>query len=165
MLLHSLFLPRINEELEFFAQAWNHHKIQVRNGPNRSPIDFFGFDSLVFGVRGNQLSRDEEEMSDEELEVYGVDWEGLQEDRLLRSRRENNATDEGWSSWTGRTGPPDHLNEVPLDPPTSDALTAGETADLGDFPSRLSHSPDDNDRSLLWLHAVGYARSIRPDLF
>ena len=70
----------------------------------------FGFDMIVHGVWGDQLPEDE--LSEEELEVNGVDWEGLQDDQLLWSQRENNSTDEGWSSWVGQQGPPAHLNEV-----------------------------------------------------
>lgn len=163
MLLHGLFLPRINDQLQFFAEAWNQHKIQVRDGPNRSPIDFFGFDSLVHGVRGTQMP---ENMTDEELEVYGVDWEGLHDDRLLRSQQRNNSTSEGWSSWVGRTGPPEHLNEVPLHSPTSIALTANDAEGISQmFDGSLSYSANDNDRISLWLHALGYARSVRSDLF
>jgi len=32
----------------------------------------FGFDMLVHGVRGDQLP--DEDLTEEELEVYGVDW-------------------------------------------------------------------------------------------
>ncbi|KAJ7436552.1 hypothetical protein FB451DRAFT_1061692 [Mycena latifolia] len=114
-LLHYIFLPTINDQLTFFAQAWNQHRIQIRNGPNRSPADMFGFDTLVHGAHGHALVDD---MPEEELEVYGVDWEGLQDDAILQSQRSNNTAENGWSSWIGRSGPPDHLNEVPVESPT-----------------------------------------------
>ena len=38
---------------------------------------------MVHGICGDQLP--EEVMSDEDLEVYGVDWEGLHDEQLLRS--------------------------------------------------------------------------------
>lgn len=71
-LLHHLFLPMLNQQLQFFAEAWNHHRIQIRNGPNRSPVDMFGFDMLVHGVRGDQVPQ-HENLTEEEIEVYGVD--------------------------------------------------------------------------------------------
>jgi hypothetical protein len=43
-LIHHLFLSTINQQLAFFADAWNQHRIQIRDGPNRSPADLFGFD-------------------------------------------------------------------------------------------------------------------------
>ncbi|KAJ7017993.1 hypothetical protein C8F04DRAFT_978180 [Mycena alexandri] len=102
-LLHHLFLPTINDQLTFFAQSWNEHQIQIRNGPNRSPADMLYFDTLVHGAHGHALAAD---LSEEELEVYGVDWEGLHDVTLLHSQRENNAEETGWTSWLGRVGPP-----------------------------------------------------------
>ncbi|KAJ7027536.1 hypothetical protein C8F04DRAFT_1222908 [Mycena alexandri] len=113
-LLHHLFLPTINDQLTFFAQSWNEHQIQIRNGPNRSPGDMFYFDTLVHGAHGHALAAD---LSEEELEVYGVDWEGLHDDTLLHSQRKNNAEETGWTSWLGRVGPPEHRNEVPVESP------------------------------------------------
>lgn len=82
-LLHLLFLPIINAALAFFAESWNLHKLQIRGGPNRSPINMYSFDMLVCGVRGVGILEDI--MPNEELEVYGVDWEGLEDDEVLHS--------------------------------------------------------------------------------
>ena len=59
----------------FFAESWNQHWIQIQDGPSYSPTNMFGFDMLVHGVCGDQLPEDE--LHEDELEVYGVDWEGL----------------------------------------------------------------------------------------
>ena len=50
------------------------------NGPNRSPANLFGLDMFTQGVHGTQLPTpiDATSMSEEELEVFGVAWEGLQ---------------------------------------------------------------------------------------
>ena len=77
-LVHYLFLSLINQQLQFFTKAWNQHKLQIRNGPNRSPADLFGFDMIVHSICGDPLL--EEEMGNEDIEVYGVDWEGLSDD-------------------------------------------------------------------------------------
>ena len=82
-LLHHLFLHRINQQLAFFAESWNQHRIQIQDGPNHSPADMFGFNMLVHSICGNQLP--EEYLTEEELEVYGVDWEGLHDEQLLCS--------------------------------------------------------------------------------
>jgi hypothetical protein len=118
-LLHLLFLPTINQQLSFFAESWNQHRIQIRNGPNRSPADMFGFDMFVHGIRGAQLPP-ADNMTLEELEVFGIDWPAFREDRLLQSLRDNAPAQEEASSWIGQTGPPAHLNEVPLDAPDVD---------------------------------------------
>ncbi|KAJ6537538.1 hypothetical protein DFH09DRAFT_930763 [Mycena vulgaris] len=162
-LLHYLFLHQINEQLRFFMEAWNQHQIRIRDGPNRSPADMFGFDMLVHGVRGTDpLS--EEHMSAEELEVYGVDWEGLHDDDLLESRQENNPPDEGSTSWIGRLGPPERLNEVSLEPPTG-PFSADEIAILETTIGHLAGAVDDAAVANLWTEGLIVARSLRSDLF
>jgi len=76
-LLHHLFLNTINSQLTFFAEARNQHQVQSRHGPSRRPADYFLFDMYVHGVRGLQIPQNLEPLTNEELEVSGVDWEGL----------------------------------------------------------------------------------------
>jgi hypothetical protein len=158
-LLQHLFLPLINGQLSFFAESWNQHRIQIRHGPNRSPADLFGFDMIVHGVRGGQLPLDDIAMTQEELEVYGVDWEGLHDERLLQAQRANNAAHEGWSSWVGRVGPPDNLNEVAVSPP-SGPLSPQEIEALNLALNPWSQSPDDQDIIALWINGLGYAKAM-----
>jgi len=82
---------------------------------------------LVHGIREDQLP--DKDLSEEELEVYGVDWEGLHDKRLLNSQQANNPISEGWNSWVGHVGPPDNLNEVSVDPPVG-SLFPGEVDTL-----------------------------------
>ncbi|KAF8183207.1 hypothetical protein K438DRAFT_1907979 [Mycena galopus ATCC 62051] len=110
-LLHFLFLGLINTQLDFFAQSWNQHRIQIRNSPNRSPTDMFVFDMYVNGVRGDQLPAAEENFDEEELEA------------------QNNSHAEGSSSWVGRTGPPPDLSQVIVQPPMG-TLTDEEVNDF-----------------------------------
>jgi hypothetical protein len=118
-LLHTLFLPILNSQLELFSQGWNSHKIQIREGPNRSPEDMFGFDMITNGIRGDFIR---DSLSDEELEIYGIDWAAYHDEQVLRSVREN-ATSAPASSWIGRTGPPPNLKEVPVYSPPGPAVT------------------------------------------
>jgi len=98
-LLHYLFLQSLNQQLTFFVESWNQHQMQIHRGPNRSPADMFGFDMLVHGLRGDQLPASvEEHITSEELEVYGVDWEALQNKRVLESARQNGQSDTGETS-------------------------------------------------------------------
>jgi hypothetical protein len=158
-----LFLPVINEQLAFFAESWNHHQIQIQNGPNRSPANMFGFDMLVYGVRGNQLP--EEELNKEELEVYGVDWEGLHDDQLLHSHRDNNLPQEGWSSWIGRVGPPEHLSHVSVEPP-SGGLLPHEVDLLNQTLWPWMRGMHDHQVVALWAQALACAHwVIHSDLF
>ena len=130
LLLHHLFLSLINQQLEFFSEAWNHHKLQIHNGPNHSPADLFGSDMMIHGICGDQLP--EEVMSDKDIKVYSVDWEGLHDDELLHSQRQNNSYCKSSTSWIGQTGPPQHLNKVPVHAPSSGALKSDELVGLAE---------------------------------
>ncbi|KAJ7149793.1 hypothetical protein C8R43DRAFT_887774 [Mycena crocata] len=159
-LLHYLFLHQINEQLRFFMEAWNQHQIQIRNGPNRSPADMFGFDMLVHGVRGT------DPMANDELEVFGVDWEALHEDDLLESRQDNNLTSEGSTSWIGRIGPPprESMNEVSVEPPWGPF----SGAELQVFIAAVGHlggAVEDEAVVNLWSAGLIAARRLHPDLF
>ncbi|KAF8883861.1 hypothetical protein BD779DRAFT_1443628 [Infundibulicybe gibba] len=156
-LLQYLFLPTVNSALSFFAHAWNQHKIQMRNSANRSPTDMFGFDMLVHGVRGDQLP-DEPAMSTEELEVYGVDWEGLYDSAVLHAHQANNIQQEGATSWVGRIGPPEHLNEVQVQPPDS-PLQPQEIGGLGRVAEPWAGQADSENVIAMWVNVLAYVRT------
>ena len=77
-LLHKLFLNALNAHIEQFVHAWNHHIIAIQGEHGCSPIDMFGFDMLVRGIRGNMVWG--EDMV--RLEEDGRDREMLEEDVL-----------------------------------------------------------------------------------
>jgi hypothetical protein len=153
-LLHYLFLPTINQDCAAFVRTWNNHRLQIRDQPNRSPIDMFGFDMLVHGSRGDHLSL-------EELEMYGVDWEALGEDSIRRSQAENNSQHESFSTWLGREGPPPDLSEVSVDPPPgplSAELLSGLDAHVG----VLYEHADVGSLEQRWVQGLGFVRSVLP---
>ena len=162
-LLHHLFLHLINQQLAFFAASWNQHRIQIQDGSNRSPADMFGFDMLVHGVRGERLPADDD-LGEEELEVYGVDWEGLHDEQLLRSQRANNHMSEGWNSWIGHIGPPNNLNEVSVNPPVG-SLLPHEVIALDQTLQTWMGSPNDTDIIALWTHALVYVQAMYNQYF
>ncbi|KAF8327245.1 uncharacterized protein EI90DRAFT_3127304 [Cantharellus anzutake] len=77
-LLHKLFLNALNAHIGQFVQSWNHHIISIRGEWGQSPIDMFGFDMLVHGIRGNMVW--EEDMV--RVESNTTDTERLQDDVL-----------------------------------------------------------------------------------
>ncbi|KAJ3930310.1 MAG: hypothetical protein NXY57DRAFT_898320 [Lentinula lateritia] len=163
-LLQYLFLPTINEHLAFWAEGWNNHRISQRNGPSRSPEDMFGFDMIANGMRGESL--DEVAMTDEELEVFGLDWEGLRDETLLRSLRRNYCN-EGSGSWLGQRGPPPELNRVVVDPPPG-LFTPEQIAHMDEQLLGLGRGPQIEDVVHLWTTALAIARSMSsndPTLF
>jgi hypothetical protein len=163
-LLHHLFLPVINSILSFFAQSWNEHKIDIRDGPNRSPADMFGFDMLVHGIRGDALPNDD--ISQDELEVFGVDWEALRDENLLQSQRDNNDPLEQPDTWLGRVGPPPNLNEVLVNAPQAEApFTLMEIQSIDNAVSSWIGSGDDHSITQTWIHGLATAWNLRPGLF
>ncbi|KAJ7473885.1 hypothetical protein B0H11DRAFT_2429821 [Mycena galericulata] len=154
----------INNPARVFAQSWNQHRIQIRGGPNRSPADMFYFDMHINGVRGNQLPEDQ--ISDEELEVFGIDWAGLRDDTLLQSQRQNNPLGEGATSWNGRVGPPAlaDLSSVIVEP-LPGTLTEDEVTSLYNAVQHLLGSADDAECIMAWTSALAHVRIFRQDLF
>ncbi|KAH9835205.1 uncharacterized protein C8Q71DRAFT_710059 [Rhodofomes roseus] len=150
-LLHFLFLPMINAELVGFASGWNHHTI---SGINRTPSDLFGWDMYVHGVRGGQLASDSERpLSEQELEDYGVDFEGLADDALLESREANNPQAEDVSSFLGRIPPPDRLNTITVE--TEDLDLPGEMIQgLQQLKDRVHDQADDETLIGLWTASL-----------
>lgn len=161
-LLHFLFLHTINQQLDFFAAAWNQHQMQSRHGPNRRPADYFLFDMHVHGVRGMQLPpSDAEPLTDAELEVFGIDWDGLRQENLLRSRDSNNSTNEGDGSWIRQSGPPENLNEVPLEAPAG-PFGADELILLENHLSIYAGAVESSEVAILWSTALGLAQLLHP---
>ena len=161
-LLQHLFLQVINNQLMFWADSWNQHKLQIQNGPSHSPADLFVFDMLMHGVQGSQLPN--EEFTEEELEFYGVDWEGLHDNQLLQAQGQNNPMNKEGSSWVGRSGLPPHLNEVSVEPPTG-LLTEHNILALDHAVKQLYQFLDDDSRRNIWAQGLGHARVLQGTLF
>ena len=121
---------------------------------------------LVHGIRGSQVQDTQQPMSSADLDVYGVDWEGLQEDRLLDSQERNNSADEGQSTWSGNSGPPDlnQLSEVTVDAPIG-PLSGNEISHLDrlvveEFGLDLGFRLSDRIAVDLWTYALLFARQL-----
>ena len=125
----------------------------------------FGFDMFVHGVRGDQLP--ESHLNEDELEVFGVDWEALRDEQILQSQRQNNPQRENWSSWVGQVGPPENLNEVFLEPPLGGLLPHDSDVDLLDRALQAwMHGMQGSDETIsLWIHALACAQVINGDSF
>ncbi|KAL0059103.1 hypothetical protein AAF712_014174 [Marasmius tenuissimus] len=160
-LLQHLFLEVINEEMTFWYHSWNQHKIAIKDGPSRSPEEMFGFDMLAQGLRGDSLQNFP--MTEEELELFGVDWEGLHDERILQDLRKN-YTDDEFSSWIGQRGPPPKTNNVTVDPPPL-LLTEEEVAALIHHLELLPRSSQQEHVRTLWTHGLAFARGLKPNDF
>jgi len=88
-LLHWLFLDAINDEIQGWADAWNHHRISLRGEANCSPRELFLFSIAEDGVRGVE-HMDNDEIVDPD--TYGIDWEVDNNPILRRHFLENNSS-------------------------------------------------------------------------
>ncbi|KAJ7030765.1 hypothetical protein C8F04DRAFT_961080 [Mycena alexandri] len=126
--------------------------------PSKS-VDYF--DTLGHGTRGHALAVD---LSEEELEVYGVDWKGLHDDNPLHSQHKNNAEETGWTSWLGRVGPPEHLNEVPVESPQC-PFYPDQGAALEAVIAEWRGLAADSDIIHLWNIALAFCRTLNNTAF
>jgi hypothetical protein len=65
--------------------------MDIKNGINLLPAVMWGLGMFVNSVQG-------EDLTDEQLETYGVDWDGLENKQLVQANRENNSQAEEASS-------------------------------------------------------------------
>lgn len=163
--------------------------MQIRDGPNRSPADMFGFDMLVHGIRGYRLpqqgdlpaefphhqlpnlpngsglaSANDDELPHDELEVFGVDWEGLDDNTVRRSLVEGNSEAGQGTSWIGQQGPPSGLGGFELEGPNA-PLFPTQIRALDEHIAPWIGNVDAASVDHLWLQALSYAHTISTHVF
>lgn len=155
-LLHYLFLDAINEDAMEWAESWNNHVITLRDARDASPRDLFFFGMLEKGIRGFD---DDAEPQDEELEdpaSYGVDWEAIDDPRVLAHHSLHNQPDElGNNPFVSQR--PQHFSDVTV-PEVDSPLSPEQLNHLSEYlrssPSFQSRSMD--SRRLLWNSALQF---------
>lgn len=159
-LIHHLFLNAIRDDADMWVEAWNSHTMQLSGQRNASPREMFFFSLVEDGPRGLsgvRVNNAEENNDDEvlaDIEGYGVDWEGMADERLLEHFRENHP-DETDDTQPFRPDAPPRMNEVLCEAPNTpfsaehvqwmDA-TLGTRVDLS--------TKDMNIRRLIWREAL-----------
>ncbi|KAK7464416.1 hypothetical protein VKT23_006583 [Stygiomarasmius scandens] len=120
----------------------------------------FGFDMLVQGFRGTDLN-----LSEAEIEVYGVDWEALHDNNLTQSQARNNPTQlqESPNSWIGQTGPPRDLNYVHVDPP--EGIMTQDQTNVLDLAVLRWRGMTERDLINTWREGLVCARSLCGNVF
>ncbi len=111
------------------------------------------------GPDSQRQTRRDDVLTTDGLEVYGINWEGLEDARLLQSQEQNNTQDEGFTSWVGQPGPLQNLNEVRLDPPEAPLLEQ-QVFDLLRAVGFLMGMSDDGSVIQLWSSALALARTM-----
>lgn len=164
-LLQHLFLPKLNEDLKRFTLAWNDHPIGIKGSPDRSPNDMFFFDSFTHGFRGDDLPADCEPtpphneephpMALEDAYALGIDWA-----EIPHSIGNNVLV----PTWSGRGGPPSHLNAVTVDTPTS-ALSPEALQYLDALVQPWQGTLSSAAVVNIWRNALAFARLQNPFAF
>lgn len=152
-LLHLLFLPSINEDALAWAQSWNSHKIQLEGERRSSPQQLFTRSSLVDGVRGLPP----EEADPEDYDLYGVDWEAIEDPRFATDGEETPGDE-------NRDAHPEWINEVvcePPDCPLTNVHVERLTEQLGAVVDMRSKDMD--VRRVVWVKALGLFVQIIQD--
>ena len=93
-LLHHLFLDAINTDVSEWAESWNSHVMTVRDQRQRSPRDMLFFGMLENGFRGFEAVSEESEEGIDDPAAYGVDWEAIDDPRILQHHNQHNAADQ-----------------------------------------------------------------------
>ncbi|KAF9078222.1 hypothetical protein BDP27DRAFT_1379294 [Rhodocollybia butyracea] len=146
-LLHFLFLPRINADVDIWVSTWNHHGMMEQ-----------GFR----GVFASVASATEEENDNEEHHAeYGIDWDELDRANIRNHHHEHNQADIGRESTNVfDIGTPEDLSHVEV-PLTSCPLTAEGVQMLTSHLEQLAFYSLHDEISLvnLWNAASNYLRS------
>lgn len=163
-LVHHLFLDLINEEAQQWAEAWNAHTMEIRGGPDRSPRDIFLFGMLQDGPRGLEhatTSDIDDNLGEDELATYGIDWEAHLNPVLMNQALENEPQDWEDENPFQSVSTPDHMAEVLCDPPNC-PLTALEIQGLdNELAERVDLSLQDMEvRKLIWVEGLDICRNI-----
>ncbi|KAF8218146.1 hypothetical protein K438DRAFT_1747368 [Mycena galopus ATCC 62051] len=133
------------------GQSFCPARSSIWNEANQSPTKMFVFDMY--------LPQEEEDFGEDDVEVYGIDWQGLCDDDVLHLQAQNNSSTEGSSSWVGHTGPPPDLSQVIGQPPMG-TLAEEEATKLYNSFSHLIGSAEDGDIILLWSQALAYVCAL-----
>jgi hypothetical protein len=152
-LLHTLFLPALNRDINEWVAAWNNHPMQLpageRNG--QSPREQFFFGMVTNGPRGFDAL---EEVDN--LEAYGIDWQAANDVGVQRHLFDNNP-------YPDTT--PSQLSSVIVEPPT---INVGEHL-IAEFMTRLRlvvdlDSPDMDVRRFAWIQGLLLAEAMEAEL-
>ena len=162
-LLHHLFLGEINKDALTWAEAWNHHKLQIRGERQQTPHEMYFFSMLDDGPRGLNGPRFQggdgrlDGLDDgEDLSAFGVDWEVMDDEALMEHHYRHNPT-----PLDNPFGAPPTLSEVICTPPGC-PLPPGSTHQLDSHLSRVS---DVDSHSMLvrrtvWVEALRICSQI-----
>ncbi|KZT31855.1 hypothetical protein SISSUDRAFT_994648 [Sistotremastrum suecicum HHB10207 ss-3] len=148
-LLHYLFLSAVNQDAEIWARAWNVHKLKLSGVRDRTPTDMFLLGMVEHGLRGFEPVDD---LAPEDLAVYGVDFEVLDDRVLMQHHFEQQEVPQGFFAEDAH---PDHMADIQFEPPNCPfspenlQLLAGLLEQTG-----VLQTTDMHARRWLWTYAL-----------
>lgn len=95
-LLHHLYLPLINDNCRIWIATWNHHTM---TSMDTTPYSLYTHGTALHGVRSLSCDvplyaptspSDPVTLSEDEILSYGVDWDGMENQRLYQHYMEEN---------------------------------------------------------------------------
>ena len=116
-LVHHLFLAAINQDAYEWAEAWNAHRLHIRDEPSASPRELFMFGMLRHGARGIEHITTPQEEEVDDIQAYGVDWDVINDPVLMEHHRTHNPASEPSAHLFAPAEGPNHLSQVTCDPP------------------------------------------------
>lgn len=185
-LLHYVFLPALNADIERYVEMWNSHLPRHDGERSRSPLDRYHWDMQVYGIPGDrseagqlsslartnlfrlfmpsiiadQQQAREDVIASGELASYGVDWEALDEPTVIESNFQNNPITEDPTPWMELAGmpPPERMNTVTVDEPSCH-LRSVDIETLGALIYPFAQIVEMPTRTRVWDLALEFARS------
>lgn len=148
----------INEELEQWAAAWNHHVISRPGERHLSPHALFLQGTIEQGQRCLFLDEEDEVGN---IEEYGIDWQDLDSQRIRAHHDANNPDD------LGQLNPnpfvlnqPEQLSHVDVPDTLSPFATVPQDTEFHHrLQPILNHTHADMEsRRLLWIEALMIAQ-------
>lgn len=84
-LLQHLFMHEIAQDAEQWRRIWNMHTMQLTGQRNESPESMWRWGMIQHGIRGlincTRIEPQDDNVNNPEL--YGIDWEALDDDDLM----------------------------------------------------------------------------------
>ncbi|KAI0794620.1 hypothetical protein C8Q74DRAFT_1315231 [Fomes fomentarius] len=165
-LLHFLFKGAINQDASDWVQTWNHHTMQIKGAPNRSPYNMYLLSLATDGARGaDALLETGADIGD--IAEYGIDWAAADDPRIMNHLLEREPNE--WDEVNPFVAPPlsnrpQRAPHVPCDPP-EDFLKPWEVQELSvrlyrTLGAERMASRNMEVRRLIWITAFRFCGDI-----
>jgi hypothetical protein len=157
-LLHYLFLPRLNQDLDSWIGAWNNHTLARRGQPHCTPTQLYLHGQIENGIRG--IFPEPPDNADADYADYGIDWDDI-DNRRIHDHHHLHNPDDGNLRDPLAANTPEHLSHVYV-PDARCPFDETQLARLGAFLSSLPYfnNNDTGSNRSLWIEALHFATNM-----